>query len=292
MRNAVARKSSLTPYVLLALAGCAQEGERLRVMTFNIRYGTAADGEDHWQMRGARVIASIRGHAPDILGTQEVLPFQASELQAALPEFVAHGRGRDADGGGEACTLFVRKDRLKVEEHGTFWLAPDREVPGAVGWDAALTRICTWARVRDRRSGARLVVANVHFDHRGERARLESARLLQRWTEQRALPLILLGDFNATETAPPLRALEAAGFRDCYGEVHPDRSGEGTFNGFDSQGSKRIDHILCTEGFALHSAIIDNGRIEGRFPSDHHPVLVELSLPARAEIDVLADTIR
>ncbi|MCG2786090.1 MAG: endonuclease/exonuclease/phosphatase family protein [Anaerolineae bacterium] len=43
----------------------------LKVMTFNIRYGTATDGDNPWTRRKNLVIERIRSFDPDLLGLQE-----------------------------------------------------------------------------------------------------------------------------------------------------------------------------------------------------------------------------
>ena len=52
----------------------------VRVMSFNIRYGTARDGANAWPNRRELVFDVIRTFEPDILGLQEVLDFQVDEL--------------------------------------------------------------------------------------------------------------------------------------------------------------------------------------------------------------------
>ena len=67
----------------------------LRVMSFNIRYGTADDGEDGWLHRRERVAHVIRTFGPDLLGTQEGLDFQIRDLRERLAEYDCVGAGRD-----------------------------------------------------------------------------------------------------------------------------------------------------------------------------------------------------
>ena len=162
----------------------AQERAPFRVLTFNVRYGTADDGDDRWEARKHRVVAALRAHGADLIGLQEALPFQVEHLAAALPAHTSYSQGRergDAEldrevvGTGETCALFWRDDRFEALERGTFWLAPELDEVGARGWDAALPRICSWVRLRDRFGGESFVFANTHFDHRGPLARYRSA---------------------------------------------------------------------------------------------------------------------
>jgi len=79
-------------------------GADLRVMTFNLRDGTAADGDHHWPLRSAAVVQAIVQADPDLLGTQECLSFQRDELLAALPGYAVIAQGRDD--GSEAGEMF------------------------------------------------------------------------------------------------------------------------------------------------------------------------------------------
>lgn len=280
------RTSSLLLAILsLTLAPRTTAQDDLRVMSFNIRYGTAQDGDDAWAHRTQRVTDTIARFRPDILGMQEVLAFQLEFLQQAFPEYVAIGIGRDGERRGEFSPLLVARARFEVRASGTFWLSETPEVVASKGWDAALPRICTWARLREKATARELLVFNTHFDHRGSRARHESARLLaERWNDDASLPRILMGDLNAGEDSAPLDALRAAGMRDAFRIVHPEARVVGTFNGFrGTRTGAKIDHILIDARFDVRSARIDRHHEDSRYPSDHFPVTATLRLEAEGE---------
>jgi endonuclease/exonuclease/phosphatase family metal-dependent hydrolase len=274
-------------------------GSALTVMSFNIRYGTAADGENAWPMRRERVFELIRSNAPDLLGTQETLAFQRDELAAALSGYGVVSAGRD-DGqeAGEMAALFYREARFERIDAGHFWLSAAPEQVGSVGWDAALPRIASWVRLRDRRQpeSRDILFLNTHFDHRGATARLESARLIRRWLAEHAdgCRLVVTGDFNAAEGSEPYHALfgeptkggdpadgdtQAARLMDTLRAVHP-RSvePEGTFTGFDATriDGPRIDWIGCSADWQIEAATIDRTSHDGRTPSDHAAVTARL----------------
>ena len=58
------------------LANSAEPRPAVRVMSFNIRYGTARDGDNSWTKRQDFLVETIRAFDPDLLGTQETLDFQ------------------------------------------------------------------------------------------------------------------------------------------------------------------------------------------------------------------------
>lgn len=252
-------------------------------MSFNIRYGTAQDGENAWEYRRDLVAATIVAANPDILGLQEALEFQLDELGAALPGHVEVGVGRD-DGasGGEYAALLIRRERFAVDTSGTFWLSDTPEVPGSTSWGNRITRICTWALLRDRTTGRRLAVFNTHLDHESQPARERGAALILARIGLYAprLPVLVLGDFNSGEDNPALVPLRAAGFVDTYRVIDPDSAGDGTFGAYrgDSIGAK-IDYILARGGWTVESADILRRRSGTRDPSDHFPVIARVRMP-------------
>ncbi|HKG22279.1 MAG TPA: endonuclease/exonuclease/phosphatase family protein, partial [Blastocatellia bacterium] len=151
----------------------------VRVMSFNIRYNNAEDKENAWPNRKRMAASMFRFHHVDIAGIQEALKGQIDDLELLLPGFAWCGVGRsDGKAEGEFSAILYRKERFKLLESSTFWLSETPEVAGSKGWDASLPRIVTWARFRDTQSKQTFFVFNTHFDHRGSRARAESARLL------------------------------------------------------------------------------------------------------------------
>ncbi|HEX6643703.1 MAG TPA: endonuclease/exonuclease/phosphatase family protein, partial [Gemmatimonadales bacterium] len=201
------------------LAGCAQQApapapqaESLRIMTFNIRYGTADDGADAWPHRRDLVIQVIRDGRPDLLGVQEALRFQLDELGAAIPGYGEIGVGRD-DGRtkGEYAAFLYRKDRLEPLASGTHWFSDTPEVPGSTSWGNRITRIVTWARFRDRTTGRAFAAYNLHLDHESQPSRERSAEMIARLVAAEDVPVVVLGDFNSGEANPAFRRLTAGG---------------------------------------------------------------------------------
>jgi len=259
----------------------------LKVMTFNIRYGSAADGENAWDQRKDLLLATIRAFDPDLLGTQEVLADQADFLAENLPRYTLVGVGRD-DGKrrGEFSAILFRSERFELVASGTFWLSERPDVPGSKSWDSSLARIATWARLGDRAAGGReLVFLNTHWDHRGNEARVESGKLIRKWLAEhaRGAAVVVTGDLNVTDSHAGFRALldPAAGaprLADVFRAAHPQaQAEEATFHGFSGRrAGRRIDFILASPELAVRAAAIDDTSREGRYPSDHFPVTAVL----------------
>ncbi|MHC5541933.1 endonuclease/exonuclease/phosphatase family protein [Singulisphaera rosea] len=271
-----------TLLVLVALHSVEQSD--VRVMSFNIRYGTADDGENAWDKRKTFLVETIKTFDPDLLGTQETLAGQRDYLVAGLKGYgvVAVGRddGKDA---GEMAAIFYRESRFEKVDGGHFWLSETPEIPGSKSWDSSLTRMVTWVKLRDKSApdAAPIVYFNTHFDHRGHRARLESARLIRRKIAdlEKGARVILTGDFNTGEGTPPHQAIFVEGLRDTYRVAHPTKArGEGTFQDFKagSTSGARMDWIGCSKEWTVKDAAIDHTSRDGRVPSDHYPVTAVL----------------
>lgn len=253
-------------------------------MTYNIRYDNPNDYPNHWKNRREYLVSQIRYYHPLILGVQEALLHQLAYMDQELGNYRYTGVARD-DGKekGEFSAIFYDADRLELISSGTFWLSATPDIPSK-GWDAALPRICTYGRFRFEQGGPDFMVFNTHFDHVGDKARLESARLI---ADQIArlnpdgLPVILMGDLNLEPGKPAIRALNES-MVDTYTTAGDRVHGPaGTFNSFDvgSTALPRIDYIFCSrEGWDVRSVLILSDVDRGRFPSDHFPVIARLTL--------------
>jgi endonuclease/exonuclease/phosphatase family metal-dependent hydrolase len=283
----------------------------LRVMTFNIRFDNPRDGENAWPHRKDKVASMVRLYAADIVGMQEALRSQIEELAKLLPKHDWVGVGRqDGKDAGEFTPIFYRRDRLELLDKNTFWLSETPQKVGSRGWDAALPRIVTWATFKDRQTQQRFVVFNTHFDHLGVVARFNSAKLLRVKAAEIAgeLPAVAIGDFNCTPDSPPYKWLIGApievvakepGAPILPAEVkatgdsktpaalvdavsiskNPPHGPTTTWNGFlQLVPNRRIDYIFVRGpvGVEQHAVLADHW--DGKWPSDHLPVLAEIVL--------------
>ena len=254
----------------------------IRVMSFNLRYGAAKDGDNEWDLRKSLLADTINAFQPDLLGVQETLDFQASFLKERFPEFTYIGRSRDQNPvGGEQCGILFRSDRFHKLVEGYFWLSQTPDRPGSQSWDAAYPRMATWIKLWDRENRRSFYVLNTHFDHVGEQARAESATLIRKFLDE--LPpdndFIVMGDFNTGEKSTPYKTLfiaedNNARLVDTFRVANPTASSaEGTFNGFKGTDTgDRIDWIGASRNLLTQTATIDKTSRDGRYPSDHFPI--------------------
>jgi endonuclease/exonuclease/phosphatase family metal-dependent hydrolase len=261
--------------------------ESITVMSYNIRFDNPDDGINAWPHRSDHV-AEMMGpkYESDIIGVQEALRHQLDELQQMLPDYDWVGVGRD-DGkdAGEFSPIFYRKDRFELLATNTFWLSEETDMPGSISWDSAITRIVTWAKFNDLLNDQVFYVFNTHFDHRGEQARVESSKIiLERASKvDEGIPVIITGDLNVPESSGAYEIFrDNPRFDDArYASETGHEGPTATFNNWEElrPPESRIDYIFVSEGIRVLNHRILDDRYDGRFPSDHLPVISEIILP-------------
>jgi endonuclease/exonuclease/phosphatase family metal-dependent hydrolase len=257
----------------------------IRVITFNIRVAID-EGVNSWDNRKELVASIIETYQADIVGLQEALKTQLEDLTKLLPDFAWVGVGRD-DGAeeGEYAAIFYNKKRFEVLENSTFWLSDTPDKP-SIGWDAALKRVVTWAKLRDKITGKIFYHFNTHFDYKGVMARLESANLLNDRVAEIAgkTPAIVTGDFNFKSDFGGYEILTGGRKNylfDTQKIAKVDNSGSNiTYNRFGQflEEGNKIDYIFIKNNIEVdkHKIIMDT--FNGGYPSDHMPVLAVLRI--------------
>ncbi|MFC0274469.1 endonuclease/exonuclease/phosphatase family protein [Metabacillus herbersteinensis] len=270
----------------LEKSGQASEVD-LKVMTYNLRYLNNSDPSPHtWAERVPEIKKLIRMERPDIIGTQEVLYQQLKDLGASLPDYEWIGLGREGGNKGEYSAIFYNENRYSPLEYDHFWLSDTPNVIGSKSWGNSIPRMVTWAKFLDKQSNQQFYVVNTHFDHQSAEAREKSADLILEKIKafDAELPIVLTGDFNTSPDSLPHQTLTSDGAFDDLWETAQNRSNEnlGTFNGFkDPTGGgpdRRIDWILGKGDLLTKTIEILDYNKNGQFPSDHYPVMADLTM--------------
>src|SRR6188508_891198 len=263
------------------------QSQEMNVMTFNIRYNTKNDSLNAWPYRKDNAASQIKFHNVHILGVQEALHEQVMDLGQSLSQYNYVGVGRD-DGKtkGEYSAIFYDAARLKLLDSSTFWLSLTPEIPGSKSWDAAITRIVTWAKFTDLKTRKTFFVFNTHFDHIGKEARRESARLFRQKVKGIAgnSPVVITGDFNSKPSDDPIKILTDSTDKDKFIDtkavsLSPHYGPQGTFNAFSSKetDNEPIDFIFLKGKWKVSQHATLSQTWGGRFSSDHFPVFAKLS---------------
>ena len=273
----------------------------LRLMSFNVRYENNEDtGSRAWQQRVLGSVHLLRSQSPDIFGVQEALHGQAADLWASLPDYEFFGVGRD-DGkrAGEYSGLFYQSDRFEADaaDCGTFWLSDTPEIVGSKTWGNEIPRVAVWLHLMDRSTGRGFYVFNTHWDHKNQASREKAAILIADRIDARKhadQPVILLGDFNSTESnagiaylvgkRTPLAGAERVwgnSMLDTFQALHAGEKNRRTLHFWtgSTEGNLKVDHILVSKGARIEDAEILSG--DRPLVSDHFPVMSRVVFPSK-----------
>lgn len=280
---------------ILASCGKTKQNEKseekqitkINVMSFNLRYDNSGDGENNWQFRKDTAAKIIKEKHIDIIGTQEALANMMEDLKERLPEYNAIGVGReDGINQGEYSSIFYKKDRFEEIKSGNFWLSETPNTPGSLGWDAACTRIATWAVLKDLQTELTFFFVNTHLDHVGVEARKNGVELMiqKAMKEANGLPFIITGDFNAEPNS------DVIGFVKNYQnpkivwarEIAKNKSDKtGTFHDFGKIAENErsyIDYIFVSENATVPYYEVVDEKLNEIYISDHNPIWATIEL--------------
>lgn len=279
----VMRKYLLLLFACISIKVHAQQ--QIKVMSYNIRLDVASDGENRWDLRKDKVAGLMNYYEADFIGGQEVQHHQLQYLITELKQYSYIGVGRD-DGkeAGEYSCIFYNKEKFIVIQQSTFWLS---QTPDSVsfGWNANCRRVCTYGLFQNKQTKKMLWVFNTHFDHLGDTARLESAKLITEKIQQLTstkYPIIIMGDFNSKPKEPPAEYM-AQYFRNARDVSKEKPYGPAdTWQGFEfnKKPDGCIDYIFLSSNKKLSvkkfATITDS--YDMKYPSDHFPILATLEL--------------
>ena len=290
--------------VLFVIGGCCTKPEApraisftseqpavVKVMSFNIRANNIMDFGT-WSSRKPLVFDVITDHAPDILGLQEPLHGQLQQLQQAFPQYTCYAAGgKDGKNRGESCPIFFRKDRFDLIDSGTFWFSDLSDKPGAKGWGEPVPRFCSWVQLAEKclNENTSFYVYNTHLACLSQNSRSKSVRLLVKEIAARKTtdPYIIIGDFNMRLTNPAMEFLLESSPQnpspvvDAWLSVHPDQPDMSTCNFGNWAKGPQLDHIQLGSKTKAVKVNIDDRKINGRYPSDHFPVIAKIMLSAQ-----------
>ena len=260
--------------------GCKKGNQTLKVISYNIRVGSAPDGDNKWDIRKPASPAMIADQQPDIFGLQEALKMQLDYLEENCPDYDHVGVHRD-DGKekGEVMAIFWNTKTQKMIKWGNFWLSETPEEPSK-GWDAACFRTATWALLKDKRYNKKYYYVNTHLDHVGQEARAKGLKLIVDRIDDinpEGYPMILTGDFNVDLGDPCLNSLK--GRMESVRDIAPVTDSLDTFQGFGTgqYGNRVIDYIY-ESGFTAAPSFETITKTYENIPfiSDHYPIVATL----------------
>ena len=250
--------------------------EGLKVMSYNIRLGSADDKTNSWALRYTATEEMLKDQAPDVFGVQEALEYQVRYIEE-ICGYESVGVGREnGKKEGEHMSIFWNKKTVKMLKWGTFWLSETPEKPSK-GWDAECFRTATWALMKDKKTGKKFYFVNTHLDHKGTEAQKNGLKLIvDRIAEINpdGLPMVLTGDFNIEPKNPALKDLDAR--MQSARKIAVKTDDHATYNGW-GKSSTMIDYIYVSGFSSCPEYQTVTKRYEDRkFISDHYPIFARI----------------
>ncbi|MEM1233493.1 MAG: endonuclease/exonuclease/phosphatase family protein [Pseudomonadota bacterium] len=260
----------------------------VRLATWNVHYIWLEQQEGRWGLSGweerkAPMDTTLKALKADIIGFQEMESFARGgngNINLTRDFLLAENPGYGAAATGDARIfpptqpIFYRRDRFRLVEEGWFHFSTTPDVLYSRGFDGASPSFASWAVFETEDTLFRVV--NIHPDAFSRTNRQASTKLVAEriapWLEA-GETLVLLGDFNARHGSNIHARFEALGLtfpKPPGASFHLDR-------GLHLFGA--IDHIGVSPDIRPGPAIVFNTRMSEVWPSDHHPVLLDVTLP-------------
>lgn len=263
--------------------------ETFKVMTFNLRKDSFFDRRNRWAYRKDMVIDFIKKSNASIVGVQELLPNMKKDIEEKLEGFSLFGQGRSKEFSDEHSDIIVSNDDVEVDFSKTIWLSKSPEKSGSRAFMAFFPRICTICEVTFKSTGKKVRVYNAHFDHISGFARALSVKIIweymDKFQSENPMPTILMGDFNVSPKNRIISKLRGnhhnyqnIELKDAYHEKSKSTMRYNTYHGFTGRvhGSRQLDYIFVSNDLEVVNIKIDRTRQDGKFLSDHYPIVAEL----------------
>jgi len=247
--------------------------EAFSILSLNLRFGLADDGPNGWQYRKETVVELFQREKPDCIATQEANHFQSDFLVQNLSDYGYVGRRDPAPRFWQDNILFYRKP-IVCKEHLHFFLSETPFVPSR-SFGSKFPRQATLGlfQIKDQA----IICLNTHLDF-DTPAQMGAARVikaqLSRFSDK--IPLIVMGDFNATPESPCYEwftGREVEGERGLHLKETFKQPYASTFHGFTGKPTAgHIDWILYRGPLRLKACQVLQDPLDGTYPSDHFPV--------------------
>ncbi|MBW2107660.1 MAG: endonuclease/exonuclease/phosphatase family protein [Deltaproteobacteria bacterium] len=247
---------------------------QVSVLSLNLRFGLADDGPNGWGHRKRGVARLFKEHATDFIATQEANDFQAEFLADQLrADYRYIGRRDPAPSFWQNNILFYRKS-IACRKDIHLFLSDTPKVPSR-SYGSRFPRQATLGLFELHRHP--LICIDTHFDF-DTPAHMGAVEVLREHLSafSKQIPVILMGDFNATPQSPCYRRLvgensdghAGLGFKETFTPPYP-----GTFHRFTGRPvAGYIDWILYRGPLRLKTCRVLDGAVDGVYVSDHYPV--------------------
>lgn len=269
-----------------------RKDECIRLVTYNVlfnRYDHNLDEENRWPQRLPRIVELLEEMRPDILSVQELFTNQFIDLRPHVEHTFAF-YCRDCED-GELSGIFYRKERFELIDSKVCYMTCTPDIPSS----ATLTMV----QLKDLKTGKMFAVFNAHLSSSNAEKRDFQARFIAKNIKSFAqrMPVILTGDLNTFPNRLDLeklpfydgdyihRLLTAGVLKDSkdvsilghLGPISTFSNASDDAIPFTGTGTPGVflDHIYVSKGIQVLIHAVQAGTVNGHFPSDHLPVLID-----------------
>lgn len=266
------------------------EHQKLRVMTYNMLYNKQ-DAEEklpikhRWDQRKARLLEYLAYAKADLIGSQELQEDQLYEFMQDFGKWYQYYgmKTRENEGRSDTNAIFFNPKRLELIEAQT--IPYERHL----GENAF-----TYCRFRDKFSNQQFVVLNIKLTYglswSSKKKRFTEASELSQFIKGISSddPILIMGDFNIFPLFDGdfIENIFKHTLKDTKQLAHFGRFGPNCtitnscflftpFTGPELYGFVP-DHIIVNDRVQVLTYGVDPARVDGEFPSDHFPVIVDL----------------
>jgi len=285
---------AITIILCLGLVACASAKrttlakpltDSLRGATFNIHYLHVTEkGLSKWEERRSAVTDMIGDLSPDIIAFQEMESFggghsrneniQLEWVLSQHPGYKAAAFSDNADKYPITQPILYRSELFDVVEQGFFFFSDTPDVIYSRTFNGSWPAFCSWATLREKRSGKNFTVFNIHTDFSSGSNRIKSIDLIAKRINPRIKggeAVLLIGDLNASNKSKIAKTLKSIPL-----QFVPDSGSTFHFNKGVNL-TPAIDHILHTSHFTpTDKVIVWRKKYNGKWPGDHYPVMADL----------------
>jgi endonuclease/exonuclease/phosphatase family metal-dependent hydrolase len=256
---------------------------KLCLVSCNIRFDNPADGDNAWMHRRDFLVQTLLKHSPVLIATQEGRFHQLNELRTSLGDYQLIDQHRSWIGERMYPSFFIQDESFEYIGSGDMWLSETPDIAGSLSFESAFPRLMTWTKLQVKETKKNLLVINTHLDHVKQQTRLGQVNVLIQeikriWDKQAAL--IIMGDFNDGPDSEVRKLIESefSFLKDAWKMFNQvEESSHHAFKGEIENGT-RIDWILVDQNFTIESCHMDKTHQEGKYPSDHYPIVCEIKI--------------
>lgn len=256
---------------------------KLCLTSCNIRFNNPADGVNSWPHRRLHLTNTLLAHFPDIIASQEGRFEQLKDFESLLKDYEIIDQHRSWIKERMYPSFFLKKDRFEVIKSEDLWLSETPGIAGSKSFESAFPRLMTWIKIQPKESKENLLIVNTHLDHIKKETRFHQVSVLAQEIKRiwdKTSTLIIMGDFNDAPQSEvrDILTLNFPELLDAWKLFNAvEETSHHAFSG-ECQNGSRIDWILVDQKASIESCIMDKSLSEGRYPSDHFPIVCKISL--------------